>query len=135
MLALTAEILAATNTRALLALGAELAAEGARHGIARRQLKSEQLSGEAGWLLAVGHGGGTAVVLLLGAVPEAQADEALSRLRLVAHVPSLFEIQQSAARSEVAVGHFAAVLDLASLLNTQRRFLAAAMTLCNELAA
>ena len=133
-LALPAEILAATNTRALLALGAQLAVEGAQHGFARRPLKSEQLPGDAGWLLAVGHGDNTAIVLLLGAVAEAQADDALSRLRLVAHVPSLFQIQQGAARSELAVGHFAGVLDLASLLNTQRRFLASAMTLCNELA-
>ncbi len=133
-LALPAEILAAANMRALLALGAQLAIEGVRHGVAKRLLQSEQLPGEGGWLLAVGHGESTAIVLLLGAVAEAQADDALSRLRLVAHVPSLFQLQQGAARSEVAVGHFAAVLDLASLLNTQRRFLASAMTLCNELA-
>src|SRR5688572_28719946 len=60
-LALPAEILAAINTRALLALGTVLAAEGARHGFARRLLKSEQLSGEAAWLLAVGNGDRTAV--------------------------------------------------------------------------
>lgn len=134
-MALPAEILASTNTRTLLTLGAELAAEGARQGTARRALKSESLPSEAGWLLAVAHGPAIAIVLWLGPMPEAQADDALSRLSLVAHVPSLFQMQQHAARSEVAVGHFAAVLDLASLLNAQRRFLASAMTLCNELAA
>jgi GAF domain-containing protein len=133
-LALPAEILAATNTRMLLTLGAQVAAESSRLGFVKRLLKSDQASGE-GWLLAIGHGETTAIILLLGPVAETQADDALARLRLVAHVPSLFQLQQGVARSEVAVGHFAAVLDLASLLNAQRRFLASAMTLCNELAA
>jgi hypothetical protein len=134
-LALPAEILAAADTRALLGAGADLAREAAQQRVAKRPLTGELWSGETGWILAVGHGDHTAVVLLLPLVNEVQADEALSRLRLVAHVPSIYHIQQTAARSEVAIGHFAAVLDLASLLNAQRHFLAAAMTLCNELAA
>jgi GAF domain-containing protein len=133
-LALPAELLAAPNTRNLLALGAQLAPEGVKLGFARRALKSGQLPGEVGWLLAMGHGETTAIVLLLGSVTETQLDDVTARLRLVAHVPSLFSLQQTAARAEVAVGHFASVLDLASLLNSQRRFLASGMTLCNELA-
>ena len=133
-LALPAELLAGTNTRNLLALGSELADEASRSGVARRFLKSDPASADGSWLLGVGHNKSTAVVLLLGAVTETQVEDTLSRLRLIAHVPSLFALQEDAARSEVAVGHFAAVLDLASLLNAQRRFLASAMTLCNELA-
>ncbi len=134
-LALPAEILASANTRTLLALGAKLAAEGAKHGTARQALRGEPGgAGEPGWLLAVAHGERLAAVLLLPSMGEQQVEESMARLRLVAHVPSLYQIQQNAVRSEVAIGHFAAVLDLASLMNAQRRFLATGMTLCNELA-
>jgi hypothetical protein len=133
VLALPAELLTSAESRALLPLGATLAEEAAREGALRRFLKGGSLA-EGGWLLAVRAAENCAAVLWLGTVSEAQAEESLGRLRLVAHVPSVFTLRQETARSEVAVGHFASVLDLASLLNSQRRFLAMAMTLCNELA-
>ena len=74
-----------------------------------------------------------AAFLLIGTT-EAAAEEALRRLRLIAHIPLLFGLQQQASRSEVAVSHFASVLDLVAKLNEQQRYLAMAMTLCNELA-
>ena len=131
-LALPASLLVDPDTRPLLALGAEVAAEGALNGAARRFLQIDS-PGDGGWLIAVGHDESAATVLWLGAVPESQVEEALSRVRLVAYVPSLFQQRQDAARAEIAIGHFASVLDLAALLNSHRRFLATAMTLCNEL--
>ena len=73
-------------------------------------------------------------VLLLGGVSEAAAEEALRRVRLLAHLPRVHGLNQRADRAEVAMGHFAAVLELVSSLNEQANFSAAAMALCNELA-
>jgi RND family efflux transporter MFP subunit len=73
-------------------------------------------------------------VLLLGAISEAAAEEALRRTRLLAHLPRVHGLHQRVDRAEVAVGHFASVLELVSSLNEQERFSAAAMALCNELA-
>jgi biotin carboxyl carrier protein len=134
VLALPAEILAGAEAKPLLPLGAEIAAEAVREGAVRRFLKGGALPSEGGWLLAVRAGTESSAVLWLGPASEAQAEDSLGRLRLVAHLPSVFALRQDVARSEVAVGHFAAVLDLAAQLNAQRRFVATAMTLCNELA-
>ncbi|MEA3210394.1 MAG: hypothetical protein QOE70_3451 [Chthoniobacter sp.] len=74
-----------------------------------------------------------AAFVLPGSSPEA-VDDALKQLRLLAHLPVLHELRQRVEQSEVAVAHFAAVLDLVALLNAQHRFMAVAMSLCNELA-
>lgn len=74
-------------------------------------------------------------VFLLAEAPELIAEEALRRLRLLAHLPVLYSLQEQAGRSELAVSHFASVLDLMAKLNEQRHYLATAMSLCNELAA
>ncbi len=73
-------------------------------------------------------------VLLLGTASEAAAEEALRRVRLLAHLPRVHGLHQRADRAEVAVGHFASVLELVSSLNEHTHFSAAAMALCNELA-
>jgi biotin carboxyl carrier protein len=74
-------------------------------------------------------------VLDLGAASEAKAAQALREVALLAHLPAIRLVQQEAAQSQTAVAHFASVLDLLALLNGQQRFLAVAMTLCNELTA
>jgi len=56
-------------------------------------------------------------------------------LRLVAHTPGEYQSQKAANQNQVALSQFSSVLDLMALLNAQHRFLAVAMTLCNELAA
>ncbi len=56
------------------------------------------------------------------------------RLQLVADVPASYQLQRVAAESRTRVEQFATVLDLMEVLNREKRFLAAAMTFCNELA-
>lgn len=63
-----------------------------------------------------------------------QAGAALKQLRLIAHLPALYLLQRSAHQNQLAVSQFSSVLDLVALLNAEHRFLAVAMTFCNELA-
>jgi multidrug resistance efflux pump len=60
--------------------------------------------------------------------------EALKRVQLVTDVPASYQLQRVATESITKVEHFAGVLDLMVLINAEKRFLAAAMTFCNELA-
>jgi multidrug resistance efflux pump len=60
--------------------------------------------------------------------------EALKRVQLVADVPASYQLQRVATESITKVEHFAGVLDLMVLINAEKRFLAASMTFCNELA-
>jgi biotin carboxyl carrier protein len=60
--------------------------------------------------------------------------EALKRIQLVSDVPASYQLQRIASESITKVEHFASVLDLMVLINAEKRFLAAAMTFCNELA-
>ena len=65
---------------------------------------------------------------------EPQAAAALRHLRLVADTPQIYWQQRSAGESRITLSRFSSVLDLMALLNAQHRYLAVAMTLCNELA-
>ena len=60
--------------------------------------------------------------------------EALKRVQLVSDVPASYQLHRIATESITKVEHFASVLDLMVLINAEKRFLAAAMTFCNELA-
>lgn len=91
------------------------------------------------WCIAVrvtqeGEVGALVVAFQLQGTQEAEALEALRRLRLLAPLPTLYRLRKQVTDSETAVGHFAAVLDLVAALNVHQRFLPVAMTLCNELA-
>jgi biotin carboxyl carrier protein len=66
---------------------------------------------------------------------ESQAAWALGYLRLVRNTPGLYRLHRSMHQSQLKLSHFASVMDLMALLNAQSRFMAVAMTLCNELAA
>lgn len=59
---------------------------------------------------------------------------ATTLLRLVQDTPSLYQLQRASRDSQVALSHFTSVLDLMALLNAQHRYMAVAMTLCNEIA-
>lgn len=61
--------------------------------------------------------------------------EATRRLRLAAYVPGHFQLRRVALHLQSAEGGAVSVLDLVTVLNRTRRFVEAAMTLCNELAA
>ncbi len=77
----------------------------------------------------------TSVVLVANLQPQADAAESATRLRLLADVPLLFERNRGAAQVQSDLARFAVTLDLLVLIDEQTRFVAAAMTLCNELAA
>jgi len=132
VLAIPGEAVASPEGKKLLASLAEVAAAAAKNGVARIRPR------DGGWLLAIrlqeSDSASHASVFLIDEAPEAVAEETLGRLRLLTHLPAMYRSRQDVSRSEIAVGHFAAVLDLATLVNSQRRFLATAMTLCNELA-
>jgi hypothetical protein len=60
--------------------------------------------------------------------------ENFKRLQLLADVPAGYQLQRIALESKIQVEHFADVMDLMVLVNAEKRFLAAAMIFCNELA-
>ncbi|MBK8858419.1 MAG: efflux RND transporter periplasmic adaptor subunit [Opitutaceae bacterium] len=74
-------------------------------------------------------------IILLSGSEAATAAEALRRLQLAAYVPSHFQLRRVAAHLQSGEGGAASVLDLVALLNRTRRFMEAAMALCNELSA
>ncbi len=128
-LAWPANLLGEENARpfleAALALSAPCFAQGA----------VSQLWHEGAWLLALRLQGEQEEKWVAVFCVTAAAEEAMDRLRLLAHVPALYRLRLEVSRSEIAVSHFASVLDLGAQLNAHRRFLAVAMTFCNELAA
>jgi len=122
--------------RAFATLAGDLAESCVQHGEARRGVRSAQ---GVDWCVAVrvmhdGEPGALVLAFLLPGVTEDVAVEAVTRLRLLTSLPTLYQLRRQVADSETAVSHFAAVLDLVSALNVQQRFLAVAMTFCNEIA-
>jgi hypothetical protein len=74
-------------------------------------------------------------LLLLPAVEQGAVGEALRRLRLAGDVPRGYGMQRRLAAAQRDVERLGSALDLVALLDAERKFPAAAMTLCNELAA
>jgi hypothetical protein len=74
------------------------------------------------------------VFLVLRAGNRLENVEAFKRVQLVSDVPGSYQLQRVANEAISKVEHFASVLDLMVLVNAEKRFLAAAMTFCNELA-
>jgi RND family efflux transporter MFP subunit len=66
--------------------------------------------------------------------PGADREEALTRLRLLADAPLLYQLGRGLEQARQDMARFAVVLDVMTLLNAQTRYMGAAMTLCNELA-
>ncbi len=65
---------------------------------------------------------------------ELSAEEAATRLKLVADVPAVYQLVRVVTQAKSDVVQFAETLDLMVLLNEQKRYMGAAMTFCNELA-
>ncbi|HEX3019022.1 MAG TPA: efflux RND transporter periplasmic adaptor subunit [Chitinispirillaceae bacterium] len=60
---------------------------------------------------------------------------AINELLSVSDIPAQYRLQQSALSAMKNQGRLTDILDLMALLNSQNRFIACAMTVCNELAA
>ena len=71
---------------------------------------------------------------LLSEVHESGARESLLRLTLAADAPEVYLLNQAARQAKADVEKFAAALDLMVLVNTEKRFLAAALAFCNGVA-
>lgn len=72
---------------------------------------------------------------LLSRASEQEAEESLGRVCLVANTPAIYQSRRVAHIAEVDVDRIAAVLGLTNQLNAETRFMGAAMSFCNELAA
>lgn len=73
-------------------------------------------------------------LLHLESAGKATAAHKAEMLELINDIPRQYQVQKSAQETLLRQESFSAALDLMSLLNEQENFLAAAMTLCNELA-
>ena len=75
-------------------------------------------------------------VLLIRRSTKPVADEALRRLKLAACIPAYYQDARAGAKGDIpgGSGDPASMLDLIVLLDQQKKFLAMAMALCNELA-
>jgi len=76
----------------------------------------------------------TAAVLLLDSPSGPRIEEALTRLKLVANAPTVYQLRRLVQQAKLDVVQFAEALDFMVLLNGEKKFMAAAMTFCNELA-
>lgn len=63
-----------------------------------------------------------------------RAEEMALRLKLIADIPVVYQMGRVARQARDDVFHFAEALDLMVLLNEEKKFMAAAMTFCNEVA-
>jgi multidrug resistance efflux pump len=68
------------------------------------------------------------------AMTGAEADDRVRRLLPMSHLPAQFQSRQGLSQAKADVDRFASVLDLLVTLNQPKRFVAVAMSLCNELA-
>lgn len=74
------------------------------------------------------------LVGLVSEISEAQAREALVRLRLAAATPGYYQTGLGARQAKADVEKFASVLDLTVTFNAEKRFFATALSFCNGLA-
>lgn len=92
-----------------------------------------------GWLAAVvldaGEAGPAVVLLALPTAERSVVEEGLQRVMLAADLPRSFSERRQLAQAQQDVETLASALDLVALLDVESSFPAAAMTLCNELAA
>ena len=62
------------------------------------------------------------------------AEEVATRLKLVADIPAVYQLGRVARQAKMDVVQFSEILDVMVLLNEEKRYMAAAMTFCNEVA-
>ena len=101
--------------------------------------ETERQQGGPGWLAALAFDAGNespaVVFFLLPGLEAALVDDGLQRVRLVADLPRAYALQRQLTQARKDVETFASALDLVALLDSEKTFPAAAMTLCNEVAA
>ena len=76
---------------------------------------------------------GVAVFLMDKGV-EREVEDTAMRLRLVADTPALYQRRRAAQQAQHDVVQFSEAIDLMVILNAEKRYMATAMTFCNEVA-
>ena len=74
-------------------------------------------------------------LFLIEGLSETTVRRTLDQLRIAAALPAVYQLRTALRTAQTSAHSFAVVMDLMVLLNAEGRFLAAAMMLCNELAA
>lgn len=135
----TAEDVPAAAARQLLDLASSLVAAVQESGCAIVPMPAAAGTTATGVVAAVAvlKTAAEAECLLLAELPsqpEPASGELVSRMLLAAAVPDGYAVRRLLRQAQHDVVQFAAALDLLLLLNAETRFVAACMTLCNELA-
>jgi hypothetical protein len=126
-------------TQSFLQLLPDLSENACRSGKWMQAIEKERSDGLRSFALGfklplAGSQDSCVAAFLLTSASEKQADEALVRLHLASDVPLAYQTRQTSQQAKVDVQKFASVLDLMVLVNSEHRFLAAALALCNGLA-
>lgn len=77
----------------------------------------------------------SAVVFLFDDRFELSPDEVVIRLKLATEVPAVYQLGRMVHQAKLDVASFSEALDLMVLINEEKRYVGAAMTYCNEIAA
>jgi len=115
----------------------EIADTAVRHGYAQEEngdtVDSEAVGVMVGVLLKLEEKQLSVAAFLLDLDAELTADDAAMRLTLLADTPAVYQLGRLVNQAKSDVVQFAEALDLMVLLNAEKRYMAAAMTFCNEL--
>jgi biotin carboxyl carrier protein len=84
--------------------------------------------------MKIGDERSSVAVFLLERESELKVEEAALRLTLMADSPAVYQLGHIVGRAKSDVAKFTEALDLMTLLNAEKRYMAAAMTFCNEIA-
>lgn len=117
----------------------EIAAVSAHKGYAWEQARSSRAGKNDGVVLGVRldleeQGAVSVAVFFVDKGSGATPEEITTRLKLVSHIPAAYQMGSVANQARQDVVQFAEALDLMVLINAQDRYVAAAMTFCNEVA-
>jgi multidrug resistance efflux pump len=117
----------------------EIADVSAHRGYAWEQARSRRAGKNDGVVLGVRldleeQGSVSVAVFFVDKGSGATPEEITTRLKLVSHIPAAYQMGSLANQARQDVVQFAEALDLMVLINAQDRYLAAAMTFCNEVA-
>ncbi|MBB81519.1 MAG: hypothetical protein CMN02_11095, partial [Roseibacillus sp.] len=111
---------------------------GVRNGVTVRFIEEGKRETAHRVLVDLTPEGSNTQALALLFLPEQEAislTDVMIRLDLAREIAASYSLQRRLSRAEFSVGSFASILDLLQVLDVRQRYLEAAMTLCNEVAA
>ena len=117
----------------------EIAEESVLNGYAWEEIKRVQDTGRKGAIVGVRleleeEERVSVAVFLTENDSGPSAEEVATRLKLVADTPAVYQLGRVARQAKMDVVQFSEGLDVMVLLNAEKRYMAAAMTFCNEIA-